>query len=96
MSISELVKRTGEKPSNTTRLTDLLVKKNLLVREVSDKDRRVWLVKISKDGKALMKKMLPVINEQLSQLFQGFDDAQYQALYSNLHSLLNTSDRDSL
>jgi len=88
LSVSELAKRTGEKPSNTTRLTDQLVKKNLLLREVSANDRRVWLLTISKEGKALLKKMLPLISEQLSQLFSPLNQTQYGELYRLLQLLL--------
>ncbi len=88
MSVSELVARTGEKPSNITRLTDQLVSKALLERHVSTLDRRVWIIKLSAQGKSLLARLLPDISAQLTRIFSALEPAQCQALESSLKTVL--------
>lgn len=80
MSVSELANLTGEKPSNTTRLTDQLVRKQLLLRTVSAADRRVWLVKLSPLGKELLNELLPGLCTDLEDVFAPLDSQQRQTL----------------
>ncbi|MDK2778695.1 MAG: MarR family transcriptional regulator [Pseudomonadota bacterium] len=94
LSVSQLAARTGEKASNTTRLTDQLVKKNLLLREISAQDRRVWLLKISSEGEALLQHLLPVIGAQLQRIFAPFSTEQCTALEQQLKTLLATTDNE--
>lgn len=90
LSVSELVARTGEKPSNITRLTDQLVKKGLLERQISLTDRRVWLVKLSSTGADLLQRLLPVISAQMQRIFAPLAEDQCQALEQHLKTLLST------
>lgn len=88
LSVSELATRTGEKASNTTRLTDQLVRKQLLLRTVSEQDRRVWMVKLSPNGKDLLNSLLPDVCEQMQRIFAPFTGDQLSTLEQQLKTLL--------
>lgn len=90
LSVSELVARTGEKPSNITRLTDQLVKKELLQRHINPSDRRVWLVKLSPSGADLLQQLLPVISDQMRRIFAPLQKNQREMLEQNLKALLSS------
>ncbi|MFN8283129.1 MAG: MarR family transcriptional regulator [Chitinophagales bacterium] len=46
-----------------TRIIELLVKKDLIIREGCKEDRRRFNISLSKKGKALIQKLLPIIVE---------------------------------
>jgi DNA-binding MarR family transcriptional regulator len=50
LSMKELSKLSGVKSSTLTQITDKLVKKQCLERSLSDKDRRIVLVKLTNKG----------------------------------------------
>ena len=88
LTVSEVVALTGEKPSNITRVTDQLFAKGLLERRVNPQDRRVWLLSLNDDGRALLRQLLPDISQQLRSIFAGVDQSQRDILESSLKSLL--------
>ncbi|MCC6517176.1 MAG: MarR family transcriptional regulator [Chitinophagales bacterium] len=46
-----------------TRIIELLVKKELIVREACTNDRRKYNISLSKKGKALIQRLLPIVIE---------------------------------
>ncbi|WP_221799784.1 MarR family winged helix-turn-helix transcriptional regulator [Oceanobacter mangrovi] len=90
VSVSELVARTGEKPSNITRLTDQLLKKGLIKRYINEDDRRVWMVSLSDAGIDLLDQIIPYISDQLHKVFMHVPADQRVAMEQSLKVLLTS------
>jgi len=59
----ELCERCCKDAPTITRIIELLVKKELIMREGCKEDRRRFNISLSKKGKALVQKLLPVVIE---------------------------------
>jgi DNA-binding MarR family transcriptional regulator len=57
LSLSELSKRMVATNSTVTGIVDRMVTANLVAREQSAEDRRVWRIKLTPQGKAMAKKI---------------------------------------
>jgi MarR family transcriptional regulator, organic hydroperoxide resistance regulator len=57
LSLSELSKKMVATNSTVTGIVDRMVAANLVAREQSAEDRRVWKIKLTAQGKALAKKI---------------------------------------
>ncbi|MBL8385927.1 MAG: MarR family transcriptional regulator [Burkholderiales bacterium] len=92
---AELAARTGQDRNNLSRTLDLLVRKRLAYRDVSDTDRRQSLVFLTDKGKALESAAYAAVNQYREILFAGFSQREVDAfalaierLTSNLESFL--------
>jgi MarR family transcriptional regulator, organic hydroperoxide resistance regulator len=56
ISLSELSKKMSATNSAITGLVDRMVEANLVAREQSIEDRRVWRIKLTQEGRAMAKK----------------------------------------
>jgi len=59
----DLCERCAKDAPTITRIIELLVKKELITREECREDRRKFNISLSKKGKALIQKLLPVVIE---------------------------------
>ena len=57
LSLSELSKRIAAQNSTVTGIVDRMVQADLVTREQSPEDRRVWRIKLSERGKQLARKI---------------------------------------
>jgi DNA-binding MarR family transcriptional regulator len=57
ISLSELSRRMSAKNSSITGLVDRMVEANLVTREQSAEDRRVWKIKLTPEGRVMAKKI---------------------------------------
>lgn len=57
LSLSDLSKRMSATNSAITGLVDRMVEANLVAREQSAEDRRVWKIKLTAEGRAMAKKV---------------------------------------
>ncbi|HEY5924066.1 MAG TPA: MarR family transcriptional regulator [Kofleriaceae bacterium] len=57
ISLSELSRRMSAKNSSITGIVDRMVEANLVAREQSAEDRRVWKIKLTPEGRAMAKKV---------------------------------------
>jgi DNA-binding MarR family transcriptional regulator len=57
LSLSELSRRMAATNSTVTGIVDRMVAANLVAREQSAEDRRVWRIKLTAQGKAIAKKI---------------------------------------
>jgi DNA-binding MarR family transcriptional regulator len=59
----ELCERCAKDAPTITRIIELLLKKELIIRESCKEDRRKFNISLSKKGKALIQKLLPTVIE---------------------------------
>jgi len=58
-----LCKLCGKDAPTTTHILKLLIKKELITREVCEDDRRCFNISLSKKGKVMIQKVLPIVIE---------------------------------
>ncbi len=63
MKVNEITERMLDKTSNTSRLVDKLLSKELLIRKVCPSDRRAVDVVITQKGLELLKNMDPIMDK---------------------------------
>ncbi len=84
---SELCARTSQSPANMSRISDALVERELITRLSSEQDRRRMVLRITEQGEALVRRLLPLLFEPLRELFGDLSDAEQQQLIAQLKHL---------
>ena len=87
LKMGELSRRMMVTGGNVTGITDQLVAEGLVVREDNPKDRRAYIVKLTKDGKRAFKQMAEAHENWIVDLFEGLAEADKLGLYELLARL---------
>ena len=82
----------AQSPANLTRISDVLVGRGLVVREISEQDRRRTLLKITPSGEKLLRELLPQMASYTTALFDGFSSDDKSRLLGDLKRLLGALD----
>jgi len=77
----------------TSRIIDLLVKKKYLRREAVKENRRQYQVFISKTGKEVVDRAIPLIDEIRIEGWKGLSNKDYQTLLDILDKVSANFDR---
>jgi MarR family transcriptional repressor of emrRAB len=81
---SELCKRTGQSAANMSRISDVLVSRNLITRVLSASDRRRMVLRITDEGEELVRRLLPLLFDPLKAIFEDIGEADQLALIQQL------------
>lgn len=84
-ALSELTLR--DKPT-MSRILDTMEKSGLVARHEDPQDARTRLVKLTRSGKALQDKLVPVAKQLVSQLEHGIPDADLETTHRTLTRML--------
>ena len=87
LKMGELSKRMMVTGGNVTGITDQLVAEGLVVREDNPKDRRAYIVKLTKEGHRVFKQMADPHHQWIVELFDGLSEREKQQLYTLLGQL---------
>jgi DNA-binding MarR family transcriptional regulator len=68
-----LAERTSKDRHNITRILDLLERNGLVRREPDPEDRRSRRIYLTDEGRALKKKLIPIVKKHLLRAFSGLD-----------------------
>ena len=74
-------------PRAITRLVDSLEKEDLVSRQASPHDKRVYLISVTKKAEQLAKTMMPTHEKKMTELFSAFTESELQE-YIRLNSKL--------
>lgn len=92
---ADLARRVGQDRNNLSRTLEILTLKKLVVRDVSDSDRRQSIVHITEQGRALHKGVYKAVDAYRRILFRGFSQEEIETfstmverLTANLESYL--------
>jgi MarR family 2-MHQ and catechol resistance regulon transcriptional repressor len=88
--VNELAKELHCNASNITGLIDRMKKKELVYREHSEKDRRIWLVKLSENGSELKKNLFPEHLKNIEKRMSYLNKEELVTLKTLLDELLDT------
>ena len=84
---SDLSARTSQSPANMSRISDALVKRDLITRLSSERDRRRTVLRITEQGEELVRRLLPLLFAPLRELFKDLSDEEQQHLIAQLRRL---------
>ena len=82
----DLAESTFKDPASVTRTLDILVKKNLLERK-QGQDRRNFEIWLTKNGTALVERMLPLAVEKRKEGLAGIPEAEAQQFVKTLEKI---------
>jgi len=84
---SDLCARTSQSPANMSRISDALVSRDLITRVSSVQDRRRMVLRITEQGEAVVRRLLPLLHAPLKEMFGEFSEAELQQLIVQLKRL---------
>mgnify|MGYP006315811209 FL=1 len=87
LKMGELSKRMMVTGGNVTGITDQLVAEGLVVREDNPKDRRAYIVKLTKEGRRVFREWADEHEDWIIGLFEGLGEKEREQLYALLAQL---------
>ncbi|MDT3736367.1 MAG: MarR family transcriptional regulator [Denitratisoma sp.] len=87
LKMGELSKRMMVTGGNVTGITDQLVAEGLVVREDNPKDRRAYIVKLTKEGRRVFREWADEHEDWIIRLFEGLEEKEKEQLYVLLAQL---------
>ena len=90
ISANELAKKLNCNASNMTGLIDRMIENNWVYREQSGQDRRVWLIKLTDEGKKLRARLIPEHQRNIESYMSALSDEELMTLKHLLEKLLQS------
>lgn len=89
---NELAKKLNCNASNMTGLIDRMIENNWVYREQSAQDRRVWLIKLTDEGKEFRSRLIPEHHRNIESYMSVLSDEELATLKRLLEKLLQSVD----
>jgi MarR family transcriptional repressor of emrRAB len=93
---SDLCARASQSPANMSRISDALVRQNLITRVPSAQDRRRMVLRITEEGEDLVRRLLPKLTVPLRAMLGEFSESELRLMISllkRLHANLEKADK---
>jgi MarR family transcriptional repressor of emrRAB len=93
---SDLCARAAQSPANMSRISDALVRRDLITRVPSLHDRRRMVLRITEQGEDLVRRLLPKLFVPLRVMLAEFSESEQRLLISQirrLHANMEAADR---
>jgi MarR family transcriptional repressor of emrRAB len=93
---SDLCVRASQSPANMSRISDALVRRDLITRVPSLHDRRRMVLRITEQGEDLVRRLLPKLFAPLRVMLAEFSESEQRLLISQirrLHANMEAADR---
>src|ERR1700730_16388070 len=84
---SDLCARAAQSPANMSRISDALVRRDLITRVLSAHDRRRMVLRITEQGEDLVRRLLPKMTAPLHDIFADFSESEQRQLIAQLKRL---------
>lgn len=84
---SDLCSRASQSPANMSRISDALVRRDLITRGACAEDRRRMVLRITETGEELVRNLLPSIFGPLRDIYRGHSDGDQRQLIALLKRL---------
>jgi MarR family transcriptional repressor of emrRAB len=84
---SDLCVRASQSAANMSRISDALVSRGLITRDLSVQDRRRMVLRITEQGEEFVRHLLPKLFAPLRELLKDFPDAEQRQLNAQLKRL---------
>ena len=76
----DLANTTFKEPAAVTRTLDILERKAFIERIANPEDRRVFLINVTKTGKALVEEITPIVQSMRAESFSGLKEKDMDTL----------------
>jgi MarR family transcriptional repressor of emrRAB len=83
----ELCAGAAQSPATITRITDTLVARGLISRIHSDLDRRRMILRVTPEGEALVRRIVPAAFDPVKRLFASLDAGDRDCLTQHLQEI---------
>jgi MarR family transcriptional repressor of emrRAB len=96
---SDLCARAAQSPANMSRISDALVRRDLITRVLSVQDRRRMVLRITEQGEDLVRGLLPKLFVPLRGMLAEFSESEQRLLISQLkriHANLEEAEKPML
>src|SRR5450755_4214730 len=77
---SDLCARASQSPANMSRISDALVSRGLITRVSSVHDRRRMVLRITEEGEAFVRDLLPKLHGPLRRMLRNFPESEQRQL----------------
>ena len=84
---SDLCARASQSPANMSRISDALVARGLITRVSSVHDRRRMVLRITEEGEAFVRDLLPKLHAPLRSMLKDFPESEQRQLAVQLKRL---------
>jgi len=84
---SDLCVRASQSPANMSRISDALVSRGLITRVSSLHDRRRMVLRITEEGEAFVRQLLPKLFVPLREMLKDFPETELRQMTSQLKRL---------
>src|ERR1700689_4397913 len=84
---SDLCVRASQSPANMSRISDALVSRGLITRVSSLSDRRRMVLRITEEGEAFVRDLLPKLHAPLRSMLKDFPESEQRQLAAQLKRL---------
>jgi MarR family transcriptional repressor of emrRAB len=81
---SDLCAGASQSPANMSRISDALVERGLITRDMSVHDRRRMVLRITEQGEELVRRLLPTLFAPVHETFQDFSPEEQRQLIAQL------------
>jgi MarR family transcriptional repressor of emrRAB len=92
---SDLCLRASQSPANMSRISDVLVARGLITRDLSVQDRRRMVLRITDKGGAFVRELLPKLSVPLRAMLRDFPETEQRDLTAQLKRLGTELDQRS-
>ncbi|WP_241840623.1 MarR family winged helix-turn-helix transcriptional regulator [Fictibacillus sp. S7] len=83
----ELARRTAKDQPTTARILDLLIKKDLIQKQMSENDRRAFIVSLSDKGREITEHIAPIEESTMNEVVAGLEPKQIEQIKQWLHQM---------
>ncbi|KSU83280.1 MarR family transcriptional regulator [Fictibacillus enclensis] len=83
----ELARRTAKDQPTTARILDLLIKKDLIQKQMSENDRRAFIVSLSDKGREITEQIAPIEESTMNEVVAGLEPKQIEQIKQWLHQM---------
>ncbi|SDM98060.1 DNA-binding transcriptional regulator, MarR family [Fictibacillus solisalsi] len=83
----ELARRTAKDQPTTARILDLLIKKALIQKQMSENDRRAFIVSLSDKGREITEQIAPIEESTMSEVVAGLEPKHVEQIKQWLHQM---------
>ncbi|USG66410.1 MarR family transcriptional regulator [Brevibacillus ruminantium] len=90
----EIAARTAKDQPTTARILDVLLRKELIEKKVSEADRRAFLIYLTEKGKAFTEQAIPLEEQALKEMLAGIDPEHLQLFKEILLTIQTNINQD--
>lgn len=85
----ELSRKVFKDNASVTRIIELLVKSNLVKREINEEDRRRNYLSVTEEGDKILAQVQPIILKNRAKALAGIDTKELQVMRKNLQQIIH-------